>query len=356
MKKVIVTTTETLQGWDITEYLKPIYSNLVVGANFFSDFGASFTDVFGGRATRYEKNIQMLNEKAVDALKTKALALGANCILGLKVDVDEVSGKNMQMFMITAWGTAVVAKNATKPLGNSSSKEIDKEKVNEQANIIRLLKASASPDFKLRLSDLEIIVDSKSDQFKDVLFNKYVNINPANFSEEELKQVFKLYNDYFAVLDPAILMPLVYNALLAENKDLAIHKLMELIKLNDLVDYRLVGQMLKADLSKQKLALKILLNDMPSYSIDDIEALEKIIVEVDDAFPILSTNTMKKGFLSSTEKPVWVCKCGGANNMDIAYCDSCAKDQYGFRNEELKAQEVIALLQNKLAALRDLLI
>jgi hypothetical protein len=31
MKKVLVTTTETLQGWEIVNYIEPIYSNLMVG-------------------------------------------------------------------------------------------------------------------------------------------------------------------------------------------------------------------------------------------------------------------------------------------------------------------------------------
>lgn len=226
MKKVLVTTTETLQGWEIVNYIEPIYSNLMVGANFFSDFGASFTDIFGGRATRYEKSIQLLNDKVLDMIKAKARALGANCILGLRVDVDEVSGKGMQMFMITAWGTAVVVKNAINPLQNSTSKEIDKDKINEQANIIRLVTASLKESFTLKLNDLQLIVDTGSIEFKDILLDKYKKLDSANFSvSDDYKAAVKLYNDYFAALNPDHSIPLLYKDLLTETNDLRKMKL-----------------------------------------------------------------------------------------------------------------------------------
>jgi uncharacterized protein YbjQ (UPF0145 family) len=355
MKKVLVTTTDSLQGWEIVNYLQPIYSNLIVGANFFSDFGASFTDIFGGRATRYEKNIQMLNEKAVDILKSKALALGANCILGMKVDVDEVSGKNMQMFMITAWGTAVLAKNSSNPLNNTNNKEIDKEKINEQANIIRLAAESLKTDFKLTLKDLQIIVDTKSSEFKDILFSKYKKLNSVNFSDEDYKQVTKLYNDYFSFLDASLSIPLIYEGLLADAEDFVIDKLLTLIEMNNLVDYIYIEKLLDADVTKRKLALHILQNDKPVYSSDDVLALEKVIGHLNNAFPLLSTSGLKKGFLSSTEKEVWICKCGKSNSNEIMYCYNCSKDQYGFKEGEIKSANVIASLNNKLLALKSLL-
>ena len=47
MEKFIITTTPTIEGHPIKEYLGTINVNEVIGTNFFSDFAASFTDVFG---------------------------------------------------------------------------------------------------------------------------------------------------------------------------------------------------------------------------------------------------------------------------------------------------------------------
>ncbi|MCO5937185.1 YbjQ family protein [Mucilaginibacter sp. RB4R14] len=353
MKKILVTTTETLQGWEIVNYIEPIYSNLMVGANFFSDFGASFTDIFGGRATRYEKSIQLLNEKAVEFLKAKARGLGANCILGLKVDVDEVSGKNMQMFMITAWGTAVVVKNAVNPIQQSNSKEVDKDKINERANIIRLVEGLASDSFKLTLKDLQIIVDTRSAMFKDTLLKKFKKLDSVNFANnDDYKEVLKLYNDYFSTLSVEEAIPLFYNDLLLETESHYLNKVFELIKNNDLVDYNFINQLLDGDLKKRKLALNILQADKPTYNMDDIAALEKTLVHLIKAFPVKITIGLKKGFLSSTEKEVWTCTCGTSNSMELKFCNSCTNDHHGFRSDELQLSQIITLLSNKLEALK----
>lgn len=47
MDKFIITTTPTIEWHPIKAYLGAINVNVVIGANFFSDFAASFTDVSG---------------------------------------------------------------------------------------------------------------------------------------------------------------------------------------------------------------------------------------------------------------------------------------------------------------------
>ncbi|KAA8474032.1 uncharacterized protein YbjQ (UPF0145 family) [Arcticibacter tournemirensis] len=107
MNRIITTTTDTLEGWEINEYFPPVSSNVVVGTNIFSDITASLTDFFGGRSGTYEKKLQQLYSQAISAIESKAKAVSANAIVRLKVDIDEVSGKNSQMFMITAYGTTI---------------------------------------------------------------------------------------------------------------------------------------------------------------------------------------------------------------------------------------------------------
>lgn len=107
MNRIITTITHTLEGWEINEYFPPVSSNVVVGTNIFSDISASLTDFFGGRSGTYEKKLQQLYSQAISAIESKAKAVSANAIVGLKIDIDEVSSKNSQMFMITAYGTPV---------------------------------------------------------------------------------------------------------------------------------------------------------------------------------------------------------------------------------------------------------
>ena len=59
----------------------------------------------------YDYNNNELYQKAYEALSMKASTMGANAVLGFKIDFDEISGKGVQMFMISVSGTAVKLKN-----------------------------------------------------------------------------------------------------------------------------------------------------------------------------------------------------------------------------------------------------
>ncbi|WP_376779957.1 MULTISPECIES: YbjQ family protein [Sphingobacterium] len=57
------TTTNSIEGREISRYNDPIAANVVMVTNIFSDIGASYVDFFGGRSTSYEKKTQeMISE------------------------------------------------------------------------------------------------------------------------------------------------------------------------------------------------------------------------------------------------------------------------------------------------------
>lgn len=107
---MIITTTNNVEGYRIVHYLPPVAANVVVGTGLFSDVAASFTDVFGGRSESYQRQLDAIYAQASAELQNKATSLGANCVVGAKFDFGEISGKGMQMLMLTAVGTPVVIK------------------------------------------------------------------------------------------------------------------------------------------------------------------------------------------------------------------------------------------------------
>lgn len=104
----IISTTHNIEGCPIKRYIDAICTNIVIGTNIFSDFAASFTDFFGGRSDSYKKKLEIIYNEASKELKQKALNLGANAIIGFKVDFDEISGKDKSMFMVSVSGTACI--------------------------------------------------------------------------------------------------------------------------------------------------------------------------------------------------------------------------------------------------------
>lgn len=104
---MLLTTTPSIEGHPIREYRGIISAETIIGANFVKDFFAHITDVFGGRSGSYERVLREGKEAALAELTKEAQRLGANAVVGLKLDYEAV-GASGSMLMVVASGTAVV--------------------------------------------------------------------------------------------------------------------------------------------------------------------------------------------------------------------------------------------------------
>ncbi|WP_314276072.1 heavy metal-binding domain-containing protein [Capnocytophaga sputigena] len=104
---MILTTTPTLEGQPIKQYLGIVTGETIIGANAIKDFMAGLTDFFGGRSTTYEKVLIEAKESALAELQQRAAQKGANAIVGIDLDYETV-GADGGMLMVTVSGTAVV--------------------------------------------------------------------------------------------------------------------------------------------------------------------------------------------------------------------------------------------------------
>lgn len=103
---MLLTTTNTIEGKDITQYFGIVSGETIIGANVFKDFMASIRDIVGGRAGSYEKVLREAKETALQEMSRKATQLGANAVIAVDLDFETIGG-NGSMLMVTAAGTAV---------------------------------------------------------------------------------------------------------------------------------------------------------------------------------------------------------------------------------------------------------
>ncbi len=103
---MIVTTTNNIEGYKIVKYHGIIFGEVVTGVNILKDFTASITDIFGGRSKGYEDELLVAREQAIEEMKERAKAIGANAIVGVKIDY-EILGASNSMMMVICSGTAV---------------------------------------------------------------------------------------------------------------------------------------------------------------------------------------------------------------------------------------------------------
>lgn len=104
---MIITTTPSVDGARITQYLGVVCGEVISGVNFVKDFAAGLTNIFGGRSGSYEEELADAREQALKELEERAEDLGANAVVGVDVDY-EVLGQGGNMLMVSASGTAVV--------------------------------------------------------------------------------------------------------------------------------------------------------------------------------------------------------------------------------------------------------
>jgi uncharacterized protein YbjQ (UPF0145 family) len=103
---MIVTTTPTVEGRPVQEYLGIVNGEAILGANIFKDFFAGIRDIVGGRSAAYEEELSKARRIALKELAERASGLGANAVVGVDLDY-EVLGANGGMLMVSASGTAV---------------------------------------------------------------------------------------------------------------------------------------------------------------------------------------------------------------------------------------------------------
>lgn len=108
-EKIIVTTTDSIEGREVAEYCGIVAGEAIMGANIFKDMFAGIRDIVGGRSAAYEGELSSAKEMALNDMEERAKALGADAIVGVDLDYETISGK-VTMLMVICNGTAVKLK------------------------------------------------------------------------------------------------------------------------------------------------------------------------------------------------------------------------------------------------------
>lgn len=101
---MIISTTPSLEGYQIDQYLGIVSGETIIGANIFKDFFASITDIVGGRSSAYEQVLREAKATAITEMELQARQFGANAIVGIDLDYETIRDG---MLMVTVSGTAV---------------------------------------------------------------------------------------------------------------------------------------------------------------------------------------------------------------------------------------------------------
>lgn len=348
-ERMIVTTTDTVPGWELDSVLGPICAHVVAGTGFISDFGAGISDVFGGRSGGYQKQLEAITEEAISALSEKALALGADCVIGLRTDQDEISGKGKQMFMVTATGTAVKARKlerAGTEMGDSlwavSAQDLD------TGCELRLLMASVKDNPEARLNEVQraVLLRTRNSSIGPALLRSY-DIRLQRFPDADWVGSDTLFlHRYFRVLDRTAAIEIIYYGIATYSSLRA--ELSSMVVENLLFDFRSISRLLEhADFGVRRTALGLCLAFQPTYVAQDVESLMLLAEKVRSAFPCRAQRVEEKGLLSRSVREKWLCECGTRFDTESDRCTTCGRDLCGFYCNELTPASVIESLRQR---------
>lgn len=348
---MIVTTTNSIEGREISRYYDPIAANVVIGTNIFSDIGASYVDFFGGRSSGYEKKMQEMYRRVTETLKQRAQSLRADAIIGLSVDIDEISGKGSQMFMITAVGTPVHLKEAIRVPIEKRDDVLDGELIQQKVTADIILENYKTIEY-ISKETAEFIATSGLKEFEPLLFKA---MNEDFGIEQSSKEKQEILFRYFSYLPSDEAIAILYNALSKRNlTTLQAKRINYIVASSNLIDYPRAIELLNSNMLARRVALKVFSLNKDWYSKEDIDILKTLegnaLVKF---FPEIVEVKESKGMFSGG-KEVWQCACGHANKLDNPNCSSCNRDKRGFEEKSLKPEHVQEVLNRRVRIIERL--
>lgn len=102
--QILVSTMNDLPGYEVIAVYGEVFGLVARARNAFSNMGASFRTITGGEAKGFTKLLSESRDHAVARLREAAAARGANAVLAMRFDCNEIANMISE---VAAYGTAV---------------------------------------------------------------------------------------------------------------------------------------------------------------------------------------------------------------------------------------------------------
>ncbi|WP_168120300.1 YbjQ family protein [Paenibacillus sp. HB172176] len=331
--RVLITTTNAIENVEIKHYKGVVSARVVAGTGYFSDLFAGFSDIFGGRSGTYQRQLKSLYDEVIENLSNEARKIGANAIVGVNMDNDEISGKGKQMFMVTATGTAVTVpeQELEKMQGEEVEEllEISSEKFDSMYNRLRIITLIRNDPSEIE-NHWDYIVNHSVFEVMEYVYKRYSN-------ETISFQIFKERTiAYFSQLEEGVAISFLYKKFDSSTRN---SRLISLLHGAKLVHYQSILNSFPQSSENMKICLfHLSYGDKRVYKREDIQRLAKLIEVFEKGFPEQ---------LGAKQNDNWICSCGNKNKSGQNYCKRCEKDARGFLSTDVNYDYVIRLLKER---------
>lgn len=101
----LITTSNALEGYRVVKQLGLVRGITVRSRSIFGNIAGGFLTIFGGKNSIYTELCEKTREEALQLMITHAREMGANAIINMRYDANEVMSGLTE---VLAYGTAVV--------------------------------------------------------------------------------------------------------------------------------------------------------------------------------------------------------------------------------------------------------
>lgn len=340
-EKFIISTTNNIEHGSIEQYIDIVCSNIVLGTNLFSDFAASFTDFFGGKSESYQRKLELIYKESKKDLISKAIKIGANAIIGFKLDFDEISGKDKSMLMVSASGTACKIKYDTSFKETRLSTYISQADLENEIKKRFVIKEVLNGK-TLEEDWIELLIENPHAEVIEKLARLYLE-SLFKYDEEQIKMIEKVIKAYPKALAVSILYKLYGEC---EDKDLK--EYFQLIKNCHLFDASSILELCTKNLHK---GLLLLLIKSDLYNETDIATMNRLCTFLDNLPDTGTIERVTTGMFSKKEEDKFICEKGHKNATNKIFCGTCGLNIKGITHAE---EEQIQTFKERVEILNEM--
>lgn len=331
MKRVFITTTESIENAKILEYKGTVLSTIVAGTGFFSDFAAGLTDFFGGRSGTYKRHMEDIYSEALDEISSQATRYAANAIIGCRVDFNSIPGKGMSMLMIAISGTAVNVEFHSEQKQESGLQGVSEQFLENEIQKRKIL-ARLSEGWYPSEKEWNTIKADPQDDYAMPLVQFLVEqalIEDSSLLKMENTFFMSNYSELIPLLSRQTAISALYT-LIQNPREIGF----DIIEKNLLFDAKSISGLV--DKQRLNIACKLLTVKQPYYCANDLADMKALSMKIHN-LPDIGKIEIVKGGVFSKEAEKYICPDGHVNGKEVDYCEKCGKNIKGLTESNVEA-------------------
>lgn len=347
---IIITTTDSIEGATITRYIDVLRSSVVVGTDL------ALSDLFSGTNQKYRSQLNSSYDRAMVDLRLKGFSVGADAIVGLHTDFEEIFGKGKTKFVVSLVGTAVKLDCTQMPSLKAHTDSVSVDTLRRQQLMLSLGNKMKDDNYALNASDWGNILSYSLWDLAPLIYRRYLLLSKSTISNITLSEKKLLMDNFFPFLNSMNFedaTSVVYADVTTDPYGTA-----EVIRNCQLFHPAKIVELLHPD--NKHLVVSLLGADKPDYTEQDLQQMRQIARFLDN-LPDTGHYIEGKESLFGKSGTMLVCERGHTTAVELGgHCTEmldhglgiCNLNVKGLTETEVKA---IAAFNQKIEILSSLL-